>query len=41
MKIIKKDNKGNFLTCGGTIISLDALKRKWKNNKCLVNFNVA
>jgi hypothetical protein len=41
MKIIKKDKKGNFLTCGGTIISLDELKRKWKNNKCLVNSNVA
>jgi len=41
MKIIKKDKKGNFLTCEGVIIYLDELKRKWKNNKCLVNSNVA
>ncbi|MDX6745460.1 hypothetical protein SHK09_01550 [Polaribacter sp. PL03] len=36
MKIIKKDKKGNFLTCEGKIISAEELKGKWKNNKCLV-----
>ncbi|QNM84983.1 hypothetical protein H9W90_12385 [Polaribacter pectinis] len=37
MKIIKKDKKGNFLTCDGKIIPKESLKGKWKNNKCLVN----
>jgi hypothetical protein len=36
MRIIKKDKKGNFLTCDGKIIFNNALKGKWKNNKCLV-----
>ena len=40
MKIIKKDKKGNFLTCEGVIIYLDELKGKWKNNKCLINSNL-
>lgn len=39
LKIIKKDEKGNFLTCDDKIISKDSLKGKWKNNKCLVNSN--
>ena len=39
MKILKKDRKGNFLTCQGKIISKEALKGKWKNNKCLVTSN--
>ena len=39
MKIIKKDQKGNFLTCDNKIISSSALKGKWKNNKCLVSSN--
>jgi hypothetical protein len=37
MKVIKKDAKGNFLTCDGKIISKEELKGKWKNKKCLVN----
>jgi hypothetical protein len=37
MKIIKKDSKGNFLTCEGKIISVEELKGKWKNNKCLIS----
>jgi len=37
MKIIKKDKKGNFLTCDGKIIKKEELKGKWKNNKCLVS----
>ncbi len=37
MKIIKKDKKGNFLTCEGVKISKKSLERKWKNNKCLVS----
>lgn len=39
MKIIKKDKKGNFLTCKGAKIDKTTLKGKWKNNKCLVNSN--
>ncbi|PWG05950.1 DUF6973 domain-containing protein [Polaribacter aquimarinus] len=39
MKIIKKDKKGNFLTCDGKIISKESLKGKWKNNKCLMASN--
>lgn len=39
MKIIKKDANGNFLTCDGQKISIDSLKGKWKNNKCLVSSN--
>ena len=37
MKIIKKDKKGNFLTCDGTFISKESLIGKWKNNKCLLS----
>lgn len=36
LKIIKKDKKGNFLTCDGKLISSKSLQGKWKNNKCLV-----
>lgn len=39
MKIIKKDNKGGFLTCDGEKILNDTLYGKWKNNKCLVPSN--
>jgi hypothetical protein len=39
MKIIKKDSKGNFLTCDGVLISEKSLKGKWVNNKCLVASN--
>lgn len=39
MKIIKKDQKGNFLTCEGEIIPSKELKGKWKNDKCLVPSN--
>ncbi|WP_237587547.1 DUF6973 domain-containing protein [Polaribacter sargassicola] len=39
MKIIKKDEKGNFLTCTGQLITKDSLKGKWENNKCLVLSN--
>lgn len=39
MKIIKKDSKGNFLTCENNIIPNDSLKGTWKNNKCLVSSN--
>lgn len=37
MKILKKDSKGNFLTCSGKIINKEDLKGKWENEKCLVN----
>jgi hypothetical protein len=39
MKIIKKDRKGNFLTCDGKLISENSLKGKWINNKCLAASN--
>ncbi|MCL7762081.1 hypothetical protein MPF19_01550 [Polaribacter sp. Z014] len=39
MKIIKKDKKGNFLTCKGEVIKREELKGKWKNNKCLIASN--
>ncbi|CAM1338949.1 DUF6973 domain-containing protein [Tenacibaculum aestuarii] len=39
LKVIKKDPKGNFLTCDDKIISDESLKGKWKNNKCLINSN--
>lgn len=39
LKVIKKDNNGNFLTCKNAPISQKSLKGKWENNKCLVNSN--
>lgn len=39
LKVIKKDKKGNFLTCEGKIIPLKSLNGKWENNKCLVSSN--
>jgi len=39
MKIIKKDDNGNFLTCTGQLIDKDSLKGKWENNKCLILSN--
>lgn len=36
LKIIKKDGSGNYLTCNGTLISKEVLK-KWKNSKCLIS----
>jgi hypothetical protein len=37
MKIIKKDNLGNFLDEKNIIIPTDSLKGKWNNGKCLIN----
>lgn len=39
MKILKKNQKGQFLTCDGKIIANEDLKGKWKNNKCLIDSN--
>ncbi len=39
LKVIKKDNAGNFLTCKNKVILSKSIKGKWKNNKCLVNSN--
>lgn len=36
MKIIKKDDEGNFLDRDGKIISLESILGKWENNKVLV-----
>lgn len=35
-KIIKKDNKGNYLDSDGNVLSVAVLKGTWKNKKCLV-----
>lgn len=39
MKIIKKDEKGRFLTCKDKLISKKSLIGKWKNKKCLIPSN--
>jgi hypothetical protein len=39
MKILKKDESGNFLTCEGIVIPRDSLIGKWVNDKCLVSSN--
>lgn len=39
MKIIKKNKKGDYLTCEGEIIAPKSLKGKWQNNKCLIASN--
>ncbi len=39
MKIIKKNNKGDYVTCEGEIITPESLKGKWENNKCLIPSN--
>jgi hypothetical protein len=36
LKIIKKDNFGNYLNCRGEIILPETLT-SWKNNKCLIS----
>ena len=38
MKVMKKDEKGNFLSCNGDILHLVQLK-KWENSKCLISSN--
>ncbi len=37
LRILNKDNLGNFLDCQGQIIPLDSLKGKWDTKKCLVS----
>ncbi len=37
MKVIKKDDQGNFLNCAGNIIPLNSLEGTWENDKCLTN----
>lgn len=39
MKIIKKDEFNNFLTCEGVIIPRGSLLGKWDNEKCLIDSN--
>ncbi len=39
MKILKKDLKGNFLTCSGKIIRKESFSGKWENDKCLIDSN--
>ncbi|TVZ56453.1 hypothetical protein OD91_1738 [Lutibacter sp. Hel_I_33_5] len=40
MKVIKKDERGNFLTCEGKTITPKSLQGKWKNDKCLVSSSI-
>lgn len=37
LKILKKDNRGNFLDCQGDVISEEDLSGKWETPKCLVD----
>jgi hypothetical protein len=37
--VIKKDSKGNFLTCENEIIKIEELKGNWQNKKCIVASN--
>jgi hypothetical protein len=37
LKILKKDNRGNFLDCQGNVLSGEALSGKWETAKCLVD----
>ncbi len=39
LRILKKDNLGNFLDCQNNIISVDSLKHRWLTKKCLVPSN--
>ena len=39
LRILSKDNLGNFLDCEQHKIPLDALKHKWDTKKCLVPSN--
>jgi hypothetical protein len=36
LTIIKKDEKGNFLTCDGAVISINEWKGKWNIPKCTI-----
>ncbi len=40
MKVLKKDDSGNFLTCEGSVIHADFLVGKWENDKCLIPSNL-
>lgn len=39
MKILKKDELGNFLNCKGVVIPMDSLIGTWENEKCLIPSN--
>jgi len=41
MKVIKKDNRGNFLNCEGDIIPDKILLGIWENDKCLIFSNAS
>lgn len=36
LRMLKKDDSGNFLDCKGQIIATQTLKGKWINDKCLI-----
>ncbi len=40
MRILLKNNKGQYLDCLNNIIPADSLKGRWKNAKCLVPSNM-
>jgi hypothetical protein len=37
LKILKKDNRGNFLDCQGGVLFEEALSGKWETANCLVD----
>jgi len=39
LKVIKKDNNKDYLTCNDILLSKEELKGTWKNNKCLIDSN--
>lgn len=39
LKVIKKDQKRNYLSCNGKHITQKELRGKWENNKCLMDSN--
>lgn len=39
LKVIKKDNLGNYEDCSGKEINLTKYKGKWENPKCIINSN--
>jgi hypothetical protein len=38
--VIKKNKTGQFLNCQGEIISIEEIKGKWNNSKCIISSNI-
>ena len=39
LRMLKKDAQGHLLDCQGQMITLESLKGKWENDKCLIPTN--